>query len=266
MFVKKGGAVDIDPEELLDIHQAARLLGVSATSLRRWTNSGALPHVRIGGKRERRFRRGDLLALLEPAPGRPGAPRGGREESGLPGFLVDGKPAAPGTHLCGLSMGGPGRAVQAAGFVAESLRVGSICFVVAPPPARRRLMAELARRVSGLDRHIRARRLLRSDYGPSGRAHLDYLETALTRATEAGAKSLSVLGDLSAGGPERGKPFARILEYEAEYERRIARGFPVVTLCQYDARRLSGGELLGALQAHADVLRYSARTLLGPGE
>ena len=42
----------IDPDGLLDIHEAARLLGVSATSLRRWTNSGLLPHLRIGGKRD----------------------------------------------------------------------------------------------------------------------------------------------------------------------------------------------------------------------
>ena len=50
--------------ELLDIAQAAAFLHVSPMSLRRWTNSGRLSCFRIGGRRERRFRRADLLALL----------------------------------------------------------------------------------------------------------------------------------------------------------------------------------------------------------
>src|SRR3989442_7879511 len=51
--------------ELLDIAQAAAFLHVSQMSLRRWTNSGRLPCFRVGGRRERRLRRADLLALLE---------------------------------------------------------------------------------------------------------------------------------------------------------------------------------------------------------
>src|SRR2546421_2422019 len=75
-------AITQEPE-LLDIAQAAALLHVSPMSLRRWTNSGRLSCFRIGGRRERRFRRADLLALLE--------------RSGEPTRA----PQAPG-HLCGL--------------------------------------------------------------------------------------------------------------------------------------------------------------------
>ncbi len=57
-------AIPQEPE-LLDIAQAAAFLHVSPMSLRRWTNSGRLPCFRVGGRRERRFRRADLLALLE---------------------------------------------------------------------------------------------------------------------------------------------------------------------------------------------------------
>src|SRR2546421_6850520 len=57
-------AISQEPE-LLDIAQAAALLHVSPMSLRRWTNSGRLPCFRVGGGREGRFRRRDLLALLE---------------------------------------------------------------------------------------------------------------------------------------------------------------------------------------------------------
>ncbi len=44
-----------DRNELLDINQAATLLKVSETSLRRWTNAGVLPCLRVGLRRERRF-------------------------------------------------------------------------------------------------------------------------------------------------------------------------------------------------------------------
>ena len=59
-----------DQEDLLDIKQAARFLQVSETSLRRWTNTGQLACLRVGRKRERRFRRADLLAFMEYQPAR----------------------------------------------------------------------------------------------------------------------------------------------------------------------------------------------------
>jgi excisionase family DNA binding protein len=59
-----------DPEDLLDIKQAARYLQVSETSLRRWTNGGQLACLRVGLRRERRFRRADLLAFMEYQPAR----------------------------------------------------------------------------------------------------------------------------------------------------------------------------------------------------
>ena len=57
-----------DSEPLLDIEQAARFLNVSETSLRRWTNDGRLACLRVGRRRERRFRRSDLLAFMENEP------------------------------------------------------------------------------------------------------------------------------------------------------------------------------------------------------
>jgi transcriptional repressor of dcmA and dcmR len=50
-------------------------------------------------------------------------------------------------------------------------------------------------------------------------------------------------------------PFAEILDYEAEYDRSIARAFPVITLCQYDARKISGLDAAGVLQCHDGPLQ-----------
>src|SRR2546421_9124060 len=91
-------AIPQEPD-LLDIAQAAAFLHVSPMSLRRWTNSGRLSCFRVGGRRERRFRRADLLALLE--------------RNGEPARA----PPAPG-HLCGLYTTLAARERRAAAFLA----------------------------------------------------------------------------------------------------------------------------------------------------
>ncbi len=49
---------------MLNLEEAATYLGVSKTSLRRWTNSGALECRRLGARAERRFERTMLDAFL----------------------------------------------------------------------------------------------------------------------------------------------------------------------------------------------------------
>src|SRR5258706_15133214 len=65
--------------ELLDIREAAEFLRVSETSLRRWTNAGRLPCLRIGGRGEGPFPRADFLAVMggagAAAPPAPAPPR-----------------------------------------------------------------------------------------------------------------------------------------------------------------------------------------------
>jgi excisionase family DNA binding protein len=54
---------ETDPTELLEGQHAARLLGVSTATLRRWENAGKISAVRtLGG--HRRFRRSDVEGLL----------------------------------------------------------------------------------------------------------------------------------------------------------------------------------------------------------
>jgi excisionase family DNA binding protein len=50
-------------QDFLPIGEAARLLGVSVETVRRWDNAGKIPSVRtLGG--QRRFRRADIAALM----------------------------------------------------------------------------------------------------------------------------------------------------------------------------------------------------------
>ena len=230
-------AITQEPE-LLDIAQAAAFLHVSPMSLRRWTNSGRLPCFRVGGRRERRFRRADLLALLE--------------RSGEPVRA----PRAAG-HLCGLYTSMAARERWAAAFLAEGLEAGGTCFLAAEAVVRERVLARLARDWPAARAAARSGRLVLSHYAPSAAAQLEYWEAGFTGATRAGAPELRVAGDVSGGQLGRRRSFDDVLAYEREYGA-LSRRFDVTTLCLYDARRLSGVEASRLLQVHSDMLRHPA--------
>ena len=50
---------------LLTLDEAAAYLGVAKITLRRWTTSGQLRCVRVGSRRDRRFRKSDLDAYIK---------------------------------------------------------------------------------------------------------------------------------------------------------------------------------------------------------
>jgi transcriptional repressor of dcmA and dcmR len=240
-----------DPNELLDIAGAAAFLNVSETSLRRWTNSGRLACLRVGLKRERRFRRADLLAFMEDEPGVQGSagdtsPFGARGET----------PASNrGRHLCGVYETPLGLFTLAVPFLSDGLQEGSTCFLVATPRVRSELVKSLAAKRKLLTNDIKAGRLVLSGYCDSGSDQCDYFEAEFATALANGTRSFRVVGDV---GMLRQKTTSRtVLDYEACYEERIARHYPVDTLCVYDARKMSGVEILDALKGHPDIGRYS---------
>src|SRR2546426_7368523 len=50
--------------KLLNTEEAARFLRVSEASIRRWSDAGLLPAVRVGGRRERRVREAHPIQYL----------------------------------------------------------------------------------------------------------------------------------------------------------------------------------------------------------
>lgn len=237
--------------ELLNISEAAQLLKVSTASLRRWTNAGHLTCLRIGGRRERRFRRTDLLAFLEASNAR-----------GATVAAASADPADYSGHLCGLYTGEVGRTRQAVDFLVEGLTAGSNCFLAAAKDVQSRVRSLLRRRRPGLPRDIADGRLLFLDLADYSALQLDSWQTEIEAALRAGARSLHVVGDHSSARSARRRTFAERLQYEAEYERRIARRFPVTSLCLYDARILSGVEATQVLRAHRDNFRYPVESLV----
>jgi transcriptional repressor of dcmA and dcmR len=245
--------------QLLNIKQAAEFLNVSEVSLRRWTNDGRLPCLRVGRKRERRFRHEDLVAFLEarvpPAtpppegPARPDAP------------LLGGVAVRPGSHFVGLYDSDLGRLKLAVPFLLGGLRLGQPCIVVAGPEARDAILAGIERAHGELPTEVLRTRLVHSAGEPSGDAMYDFLERALVAATSTGTSLIREVGDM-AWHRTQGVPFDELMGFEARYDQ-LAHRFPVISLCQYDVRHLSGLEVLSALKSHRDTFRYPVARFLG---
>jgi excisionase family DNA binding protein len=243
-----------DETDLLDIAEAARFLNVSETSLRRWTNSGALQCLRVGRRRERRFRRADLLAFTEPQPS-----LSARADTQPPTIstarpLDDTITVTRGGHLCALYDSELGRATLAVRFILEGLQEGSMVYVLASVRATNHLLRYLERKRPSLQQDLSAGKLEFGDYEKTPRAQIRDFEEHLDKAASAGTQSFRVFGDV---WQMRKKGSAqKFADYEAAYDQFIVRRYPVVTVCAYDVRRFSGVEVLEALKVHRDTFRY----------
>jgi transcriptional repressor of dcmA and dcmR len=248
-----------DRDELLNIKQAAEFLNVSEASLRRWTNSGRLACLRVGRRRERRFRRADLLAFLEEQPTVMGADPGAVES--LPARRTESSEelVSEGAHLCGLYTSDEGRTTQAAAFLADGLRRGSACFVMAIPAVRDDILAHLARSHPDLPAAVDGDQLGITEYAGSSRAQLQELEIRFRAALDAGAHSLRVVTD--AWFVAEWLTRKEMIEFEVGYDQ-LSRRYPIWTLCLYDLRRFGGMDVVDALKGHADMFRFPTETLL----
>jgi excisionase family DNA binding protein len=244
-----------DPNDLLNIKQAAEFLNVSETSLRRWTNSGRLSCMRVGLRRERRFRRGDLLALLESEPTSEQA-RSGPRPAPTERDVSDGLAVPRGVHLCVLYASDEGRERLASTFLLDGLRLGSACFLVAAPEIRSEITNKMAALRPSLHSDIGEGRLTLTEHGKSGAALLNYYERHLLAGMKAGVVDFRVVGIMHSFQRRIGS--TALVEFEVDFDHRIMRRFPVTTLCLYDARLFTGVECLQALNGHRDSLRFPA--------
>ena len=243
-----------DSTVLLDISEAAQFLNVSETSLRRWTNAGALPCLRIGLRRERRFRRTDLLEFME-QPAAAQHPALGEEDS-MKSLAWKDEPVAAvhGNHLCGIYGSDAGRIDLSVPFLLEGLRRKSVCFLVAPGRAQKAILKAMKRRRPSLDSDIKAGRLIVSEHQDSPAAQCRFFETTMSKAEAEGVESFRVVGDM--WGLRLKVSAKEMVKLEVGFERRIVPRFPVVALCAYDARKFAGVELLDALKDHDDTFRF----------
>lgn len=245
-----------DSDELLDISQAAQFLQVSETSLRRWTNAGHLSCLRVGLRRERRFRRGALIEFMEQQPGIHTTATELSHSSPRGNAVVGGVETPHGTHFCGIYGSDRARVQLTVGFLSGGLRAGSKSFLITKPGIRRGLLENLQQERPSLKSDIGAGRLAVSHYAKNADAQIAYFRDEFDRALASGVRSLRVVGD-AAGLAARMSPDA-LADYESAYSELIAAKYPVVSLCQYDVRAFSASAILTALRGHPDSLNPSA--------
>ena len=227
-----------ESSRLLNTRQAAGLIGTSEASIRRWSDAGLLAAQRIGRRRERRFREQDLRRFAE-AGWRPAAqaePARTRTRRVGPAEL------ALGSHVAAVYSSSTGRARLAGPFLAEGPGAGQPTFLLAGPDVCAAYL-EAAGGGGGvvvLDRQ-----------GATAAAVLATWEDLLWKAAEARPDAIRVLVDVASARPQF-RTEDEWLACETSLNLLVAR-FPVVLICQYDAREFGGAQLLDALKTHPDL-------------
>lgn len=250
--------------ELLNIKQAAQFLNVSEISIRRWTDAGKLGCLRVGGRRERRFEHQDLVDFLEKQVKSDPTRKEVRDikDHKVTQILLEGIAINYGNHLCSLYETDIGRVKLSVPFLADGLRNNNKCFLVASAQCQEDILQHLREAFSGTDSAIKNSRLVLCDGMPSGSELYDYFETQFLEATRHGDHYIRVLGDM-AWTIDKGVSMDSLMAFEKQYNHSLAKSFSVVSLCQYDARRFGGTDILNALKTHEDTFQYPLSRFIG---
>lgn len=253
---------DFAAESLLNIKQAAKILNASEISLRRWTDSGKLPCLRIGVRRERRFRLSELLLYLEQNQVEETGAALERKANRVAKIELEGISIDYSSHLCAFYDTDLGRLKLALPFLLDGLQAGDRCFLVATTEVQTIILNELRDVRSSIDQDIQDDRLVILEGIASGEKLYAFFENAFLNANKQGIKGLRVLGDM-AWALKKGIGIVELNNFEARYNQGLGHRFPVISLCQYDARLFSGTAILSALKCHNDTFHYPLNHFLG---
>jgi transcriptional repressor of dcmA and dcmR len=244
-------------EELLNTAEAARFLRVSQASVRRWSDSGLLQARRVGRRRERRFTEADLKRFLAPASKTSARTRDIQSE-----VFIGGTAVPVHGHIATFYNSDEGRLRLTIPFFREGLQRGQPCFLAAAGEVLDAYMTAL-RKEEGVDIDSAVRRgmfVTADGPGESVEAALEYWERVMSRALTTGPTVIRVVGEMMS---ERNvfSSDAEMIKYEVAFNG-IAKRFPTVTLCQYDARAFWGEVLFQALRAHPDLYTLGIASFL----
>ena len=244
-------------EEFFNIKQAAKFLNVSEISLRRWTDSGKLKCLRVGGKRERRFRRDDLLQFLGmDAQSRSLNTQDNEQKiSKSNQIMLEGMAIDQGNHLCALYESDIGCLKLSIPFLSDGLRAGDHCYLIAAKSVQKRILKHLNDTGVDVDTYIEDGRLILHAGCNSADEMYEFFEKSFILDSRTGNTSIRVFGDM-AWSIEKDIPIEELMKFEMKYNHSLAKSFAVVSLCQYDVRKFNGSAILNALKCHEDTFHY----------
>jgi excisionase family DNA binding protein len=233
---------------LLNTEEAARYLRVSAASIRRWSNAGLLSAQRVGRRRERRFSKIDLQEFLGQHSSAPEP-----SVSSASKVTIGGQSVSVSSHLAPIYSTDEGGLRLTVPFLAEGLRAGQPCFLAATDAVLDRYARALTDGHGiDFDAAVRSGRL--TIVGWPGATVLQAIanwERLFGKALAGGPTVLRIVGELACERVMFASD-AELMVYEEAYDL-MARRYPAVTLCQYDAREFDGETMLRVLKAHPDM-------------
>ena len=258
--------VDDSIVDLLTIKQAARLLNVSEVSLRRWTNAGQLPCLRVGTHRARRFRRADLMSFMEKQSGQEHV-ASKVSESALQNTnhthaMLEGSSISFGSHLCSFYDDAAGQLKLSVPLLAEGIHQDNICFLISTPKTRKIILKQLSEIGIDVKSLIKNEKLIVSEGLNDPTEMLGFLQNQMSLATRSGSRPLRLVGDMSWALAKKWS-MDELNSFELTYNNTLGHQYLVISLCQYDARDFSGVNVLNALRSHEDTFRYPVGRFLG---
>jgi excisionase family DNA binding protein len=228
---------------MLNTAEAAQFLRVSQASIRRWTDAGLLGAHRVGPRRERRFEQSDLLAFMDHQ-----GSRGAGTAVSVGGVCLP----AP-AHLATFYSSTVGGLRLTVPFLAEGLRLGQPCYLVAADEVLERYTGALTKE------DVRGLNVVRFGAG-SVAAALAQWEGNFASALAKGPALIRVVGEMTSERTMFSSE-EEMLRYEEAFDL-MSRRYPVAVMCQYDVREFSGIAMLRALKAHPDLFELRMGTFL----
>jgi excisionase family DNA binding protein len=245
-------------DKLLTTREAARFLRASEASLRRWADAGLLPASRVGRRRARRFKEDDLLRFMGPEQGGPS-----RATTGLARAIsLESMFVGLGSHLGSFYSTDAGRLRLGLPFLRDGIQSSQPCVLFAPEVAREQYVQALRR--EGVDVEAAERTgLLTMLAVPhlSPEQFIALLEGLFIDITRQRPGPLRFLGEPLAGLAALESVHA-YLSFEHQCGA-LAKRFPVVMLCAYDAREFDGQTIIECLKLHHDTFAYELGYFLG---
>jgi excisionase family DNA binding protein len=229
---------------LLTITEAAAFLNVSKATIRRWTDDGRLPCLRLGARNERRFLQGDLDGLIS----KPELiSKVGNTQQTMPRSVSGSRSG----HQCIVSNTIEEEWASLASAILPALNEGTQVLVV--EVSNRKKLLENLLKVNGLS----MRKLLDSYY-LSGYFHWDrsvaFVESAILSAKARGFEKILIVGADSKQAESTGQNYAdEMKKYELALDDMLSRHPNATVLCPYTASEISAELMVQGFLTHSQM-------------